>query len=260
MKIRPTLPLKTYCEIFSFLPFDYVFLVNWTCLMLYRVSQCIYRPLQRPLQRRIIEQLRIVITKNRLQFQFADVTLRLLEGELAEENSSMGEGAQRFTYSRRAQGNSPFQQWEIERKNAHICWPTTPFPSRFMPNIAASSDIIDIERISVELVHLNSAYIPNYSANNADYSCTICNSWSARCVIFFSNWRSLGQIKIDENKSTSIMQNKIQISILRVIFASDKCLTKNETYEFLTLTLRLNIVLGQTMVVTIDLGPVFLFI
>ena len=175
MKIRPTLPLETYCDIFSFLPFDYVLLVNWTCLMLFRVSQCIYRPLQRPFQRRVVEQLRIVITKNRLQFQFAEATLRLQEGE---ENSSTGAGAQRPTYTRSAKSNEPFKQCEIERKNAQICWPTAPFPSRFMPNIAASSDIIDIKRINVQLFH-------NYSAYDGNYPCTICKRWSAHCVIFF---------------------------------------------------------------------------
>ena len=175
----PTLPLETYCEVFSFLPLDYVLLVNWSCLMLYRVSQCLYRPLRRPFQPRVIEQLLIVSTEKRLLFQFADSSLRLLENTSAEKNSSSpatrAHQRQQSTYMRNANAKAQFQQWEIERMNAHICWPTRPFPSRFMPNISAPSDIVAIERICVELVE--------NSRTNGDYSCTICKKWSVHCVI-----------------------------------------------------------------------------
>ena len=153
--------------------------------MLYRVSQCLYRPLQRPFQPRVIEQLLIVSTEKRLLFQFADVSLRLLENTSAEENSSSPATSrehqrQQSTYMRKAYANAQFQQWEIERMNGRICWPTLPFPPRFMPNIAAPSDVVAIERICVELVE--------NPKNNGDYSCTICKKWSAHCVIniFFS--------------------------------------------------------------------------
>ena len=150
--------------------------------MLFRVSQCLYRPLQRPFQPRIIEQIHIVCSAKRVHFQSADVVLRLLNEKTVDGNSSESSmpaaHQQPSTYMRNAYANAKFKQWEIERMNAHICWPTVPFPSRFIPNITAPADILAIERICLELVHTN-------SETNADYSCTVCNGWSAHCVIFF---------------------------------------------------------------------------
>ena len=78
-KQRHTLPLETYCEIFAFLSIEMVLQLNSTCLMFFRVSQTLYRPLQQPVKARVLENLHIFATKANLLFVSAKFAIRRLQ-------------------------------------------------------------------------------------------------------------------------------------------------------------------------------------
>ena len=94
---------------------------NWACLRLFRASQILYRPLQRPNQQRILQQCAYA------QFKF-----RLVEN-----------------------GDVYVRAWStkhaIQRSYAEECWPNGPNLVQSLPAVGLPSDIVAIERIRLWL-------------------------------------------------------------------------------------------------------------
>ena len=150
--------------------------LNSTCLMFFRVSQTLYRPLQLPVSERVIENMHIFATKENLQFVSAKFAIRMLQ---KTEQSTSETNKQQSTYVRQSTAIAKYNQGKIDRLNANICWPAKLFPSRFIPITELPSDILGVEQICLELI--SEAGEKSILA----YSCDICRQWSRNCVSFF---------------------------------------------------------------------------
>ena len=113
---RNGLPLETICDIFFFLPVENLLAFNWTCLRLFRASQILYRPLQRPCQQRIIKHLaiRFSIAHNSKPFASALFQLRLLENGVVYVRKC----------SSKCEHNLAKTKPKIHRPCTDECWPS----------------------------------------------------------------------------------------------------------------------------------------
>ena len=141
---RNGLPLETICDIFLFLPVENILAYNWTCLRLFRASQILYRPLQRPCQQRIIQQLGISITINNRNKPFvssAQLQFRLLESGAVYVCKC----------SSKCEHNAAKSKSAIQRSYTDECWPNGPHLVQSLPAVGLPSDIVAIERINLSL-------------------------------------------------------------------------------------------------------------
>ena len=154
------LPLETICDIFLFIPVENLLACNWTCLRLFRASQILYRPLQRPCQQRIIQHLAITfnIDHNFMPFTSAQFHFRLLENDDVY--------VRKYTFKcRRALDYRAYQNTNtkcstiltdncllgIQRPYTGKCWPNGPHLVQSLPAVGLPSDIVTIERIDLDV-------------------------------------------------------------------------------------------------------------
>ena len=148
------LPLETICDIFSFLPVENILACNLNCLRLFRASQIIYRPLQRPCQR-ILKKLCITfsIDHNGNPFASAKFQFRLLENDDVY--------VRKYTFKCRRIINQSTERYDafvtdncllgIQRSDTGKCWPIGPHLVQSLPAVGLPSDIVTIERIDLDL-------------------------------------------------------------------------------------------------------------
>ena len=157
-KSKQILPLEIICDIFSFLSVENLLEYNWTCLRLFNASQILYRPLQRPHQQRVIQNLYILVNSYRHRPSAStQFDLRMLE------NNNEKVYVRKYTFQCRCRENRTQNtnvtataltddcQHAIRLSYEDKCWPDGPLLLPGLPTAGPPSDVVGIERIELNL-------------------------------------------------------------------------------------------------------------